>query len=444
MSPAQSNAAQSNAAQTNAVEYPVPGAWVREFTVDVPLDWRAPDERTVELFVREFADPDRRREDLPLLTYLQGGPGGANPRPERVDGWLAEALRTYRVVLVDQRGTGRSTPVDGAVIAGFPDGRAAAQHLLHFRADSIVRDLEHVRTRCYGGRKWATLAQSFGGWITLAYLSHAPQALAACYVCGGIPGTPADPDEVYRRTFTRAEAKTADFYRRYPQDVDAIAAIADRLAEGGVELPDGSPLSVRRFQTLGGDLGFTTGHQRLHWLVSEALHRGGRFTGKFLETALTKTSYAGNPLFWVLQESIYGDGDNGPFRWSAQRERDLRPQFAEDRRPLLLTSEMAFPWMFQEIRALRPFAAAMEELADVRVWTDLYDPERLAANEVPLAAVVYHDDLFVDEELQRDTLSRLGNARAWVTNEYEHDGISDGKVLRRLREIVRDSGGEQR
>ncbi|MFI5937482.1 alpha/beta fold hydrolase [Actinoplanes sp. NPDC051494] len=416
------------------VEYPLPGAWVREFTVDAPFDG----DTTIELFVREFVDPERRHDDLPLLTYLQGGPGGANPRPATVDGWLAEALRTYRVVLVDQRGTGRSTPVDGTVISAFPDARAAADHLLRFRADAIVRDLEHVRKHCYGGKKWATLGQSFGGWITLTYLSTAPEALTACYVCGGIPGLPADPDEVYRRTFDRIAGKTADFYRRYPQDVATVAAIADRLAGGTY------PLSVRRFQTLGGDLGFGTGHVRLHWLVSEAIRPDGRLTDQFLETALVKTGNTGNPLFWTLQESIYGDGANGPFRWSAQRERDRRPEFDGDRRPLLFTSEMTFPWMFEEIPALRAFAPAMELLAGQEIWSPLYDPARLAANDVPLAAAVYADDVFVDAGLQRDTLARVGNTQAWVTNEYEHDGITDSRVFRRLREMVRDRGGEKR
>jgi pimeloyl-ACP methyl ester carboxylesterase len=340
------------------------------------------------------------------------------------------------VVLVDQRGTGRSTPVDGAVISGFPDGRAAADYLLHFRADSIVRDLEHVRESGYGGRKWATLAQSFGGWITLTYLSLAPSALTACYVCGGIPGTPPDPDEVYRRTFTRVAGKTADFYRRYPSDAASVARIADRLAAGDVTLPDGSPLSVRRFQTLGNELGYGTGPQRLHWLVSEALRRDGRLTDQFLETVLVKTSNAGNPLFWTLQESIYGDGANGPFRWAAQRERDRRPEFAEDRRPLLFTAEMTFPWMFEEVRALRPFAPAMASLAEQREWSRLYDPSRLAANEVPVAAAVYAGDVFVDAGLQHDTLSRLGNARVWLTDEFEHDGITSGRVFARLREMA--------
>ena len=101
--------------------------------------------------------------------------------------------------MVDQRGTGRSAPV-GTLPGMSP--KQQADHLTNFRADSIVRDLEHVRTSVYGGRRWATFAQSYGGWITLCYLSQAPEGLAACYVAGGIPGTPASAAEVYRRTFT--------------------------------------------------------------------------------------------------------------------------------------------------------------------------------------------------------------------------------------------------
>lgn len=56
----------------NLVEYPLPGAWVREFTVVAPLDWSDPGGESIELFVREFTDPDRRHDDLPLLTYQIG------------------------------------------------------------------------------------------------------------------------------------------------------------------------------------------------------------------------------------------------------------------------------------------------------------------------------------------------------------------------------------
>ncbi len=424
-------------------EYHLPGLHVREHIVPVPLDWEGPGTETIEVFVRELVDPERRRDDLPLLVYLQGGPGGECPRPVDRSGWIDEALATHRVVLADQRGTGRSTPIEAADLAGHTDPEAAADHLARFRADSIVRDLEHLRTTVFGGRRWATFAQSYGGWITLAYLSQAPDGLSAAYVAGGIPGTPASAAEVYRRTFSRVEAKTAEYYRRYPQDVDAVAAIADRLAEGDVLLPDGDVLTVHRFQSLGMDFGMKPGFERMHWLVEKAFARPGRLSTSFLADCLARSSSAGNPLFWTLQESIYGDGDNGPTAWAAQQERDRRPQFDAGRRPLLFTGEMAFPWMFEEVRLLRGFAPAVHALASRSSWSRLYDPERLATNEVPVAAAVYYDDMYVDAHLQLDTLSRLGSAQAWVTNELEHDGIGSGRVLTHLRELVRDRGGER-
>ncbi|WP_105565661.1 alpha/beta fold hydrolase [Microbacterium halophytorum] len=424
--------------------YMLPGMRVVERRVNAPLDWSDPERESIELFVRELVDPENDRDDLPLLTYLQGGPGGEGPRPLRRDGWIDEALRSYRVVLVDQRGTGASTPVDAQVVSERGDGAAGAEFLSHFRADSIVRDMEHVRKTVYGGRRWATLAQSFGGWITLTYLSFAPEGLAASCICGGVPGTPPKASEVYRRTFDRVADKTGELYRRYPDDRERVAQIADALAAGDVRLPDGDRLTVRRFQSLGIDMGMKPGHERLHWLIENAFVRPGRFSEKFLHDVMALTSTAGNPLFWTLQESIYGDPDHGPTGWAAQAERDRRPEFGEGRRPLLFTGEMAFPWMFDEIRTLRGFAPAVSALAEKSDWSSLYDLERLAANEVPVAAAVYFDDMFVDAGLQLDTLGRLGNSARWVTNEFEHDGIGSGHTFTRLREIIRDRGGEIR
>ncbi|MFB7883632.1 alpha/beta fold hydrolase [Microbacterium sp. NPDC056057] len=423
--------------------YHLPGIRVTETFAGVPLDWDDPTGPSIDVFVRELVDPDRAGDDLPLLTYLQGGPGGANPRPLRRDGWLDEALAHYRVVLVDQRGTGRSHPLEAADIEPL-GAEAGADMLALFRADSIVRDLEHVRRTRYAGRRWATLAQSYGGFLTLTYLSLAPEALAACYVCGGIPGTPPRAQGVYARTFDRVAQKTAELYRRFPEDADTIGRIADVLDREHVVLPDGDRLTVHRFQSLGIDLGMKPGHERLHWLVEKAFTRQGRLSTAFLQDAMTLTSGAGNPLFWTLQESIYGDPDSGPTGWAAQRARDERPEFGPDRRPLLFTGEMAFPWMFDEVRLLRGFRDAVHALAERTQWSALYDADRIAGSDVPLAAVVYFDDMFVDAGLQLDTLARIGNAQYWVTNEFEHDGIGSGRTFTALRELVRDRGGETR
>ncbi|KAB8169874.1 alpha/beta fold hydrolase [Streptomyces sp. 3MP-14] len=424
--------------------YPLGGLWLREHRVTVPMAWEAPDGRELTVFAREVCDPERRAEDLPLLLYLQGGPGGAAPRPLDRSGWLGEAIRHYRVVLLDQRGTGRSSPVDGAVLTALGSAERGAAYLAHFRADAIVADAEHLRRTVYGGRRWATLGQSYGGFLTLAYLSRAPEALTACYVTGGLPGLPPDAAEVYRRTYPRVAAKNRQFYDRYPQDVERAAAVADLLAEGGVRLPDGDELTVRRFQTLGLDLGMKPGAERLHWLLDEAFAAPGRLSDAFLQQVLVRTSAAANPLFWTMQETIYADDASGATGWAAQRERARHPHFDPDARPLYFTGEMAYPWMLAEIRALRPFRPAVEALAARADFGPLYDLQRLAANEVPVAAAVYFDDMYVDAHLQLATAERLGNTRVWVTNEYEHDGIGDGRVLARLRESVRDRGGELR
>ena len=426
-----------------SAEYTLPGMHVRDHVVTVPLDWSDPASRnTIEVFAREVVDPARRGETLPLLAFLQGGPGGKSPRP--VPGsptWLPVALKTHRVILLDQRGTGRSTPVDSPTMARFPTGQAAADYLACFRADSIVRDFEHVRTTIYGGTRWETLGQSYGGFLTLTYLSHAPEGLAACYVAGGLPSLRPSAEEVYRRTYPRVANKTARYYQRFPEDAARIGRIADLLAAQDIRLPDGDRLTVQRFQTLGLDFGMALGLENVHWIVDEAFAAPDRLSDHFLSTVMAATGYDSNPLFATLQESIYGHGE-GATGWAAECVRADFPEFRSERRPLLFTGEMMFPWMFEEIRSLRPFQAGAEALARRESHSPLYDLDRLAANEVPVAAVVYFDDMYVDAGLSLETARSVGNLRHWVTNEYEHDGIRESaRVFEWLRSMVTEFGG---
>ncbi|WP_350348721.1 alpha/beta fold hydrolase [Agromyces sp. G08B096] len=424
-------------------EYTIPGVHVRDHVERVPLDWFGnPDAATISVFARELVAPERRNEDLPLLVYLQGGPGGKGPRPTGPDGWIGEALKTHRVVLLDQRGTGRSTPVTGRTIGRAGDAAAQADYLSRFRADSIVADAEHLRTTVFGGRRWSTLGQSYGGFLTLTYLSQAPEGLAACYVTGGLASIHPDAAEVYRRTYPRTERKNREFYARYPHHEASVARIADRLAAQDVRLSDGDRLTVRRLQSLGIDFGMKPGYERMHYLVDEAFDEAsGEFTETFLAQVLARSSYADNPLFAVMQESIYGHAGGGATAWAAEAERARHPQFAETARPLLFTGEMMYPWMFAQIRALRPFEAAVHRLAEHADWSPIYDLDRLAANEVPVAAAVYFDDMYVDADLQLETARAVGNVQAWVTNEYEHDGIGSERVFPRLVELVAQRGG---
>jgi pimeloyl-ACP methyl ester carboxylesterase len=417
---------------------PVPPVLVRDHRVRVPVDradpTRYPD---IDVFARELVDPARDAEDLPLLLFLQGGPGGMGPRPLG-GGWWSTALQTHRVVLLDQRGTGRSGRLDGRTMARFASGEEAAGYLACFRADAVVEDAEAIRRAVYGGRRWATLGQSYGGFLTLAYLSRHPEALTACYVTGGLPGIDATAEDVYARTFPRQAARVAAFARRYPDDVARLGALADRLAAGDVRLPDGDPFSVRRLQTLGMPLGMGSGVDALHWLL-DTLDTGadGVPDDAFALAVQTQTGFDANPLYAVLQEVIYhqGERDGG---WAAQGEVDRRPELDPGARPLGLTGEAVFPWMFAEVRALRPFQAAAEALAARRSWPELYDPARLAANDVPVAAVQYVDDPYVDLDLALGTADAVGNVQVWVTNEHLHDGLraAGDVILPRLMDLA--------
>lgn len=74
---------------------------------------------------------------------------------------IEEAIKHFRVVLPDQRGTGRSSRVDTHVIEGMDgDGKAGAAFLKRFLADSIVRDFEHLRRTEFGAHVGPRLAKA--------------------------------------------------------------------------------------------------------------------------------------------------------------------------------------------------------------------------------------------------------------------------------------------
>ncbi len=415
----------------------LPGYVAQDHVVTVPLDHRAPDGRTLDVFARELVDPAKQADDLPYLLFLQGGPGGASPRPLDRSGWIDVALRTHRVILLDQRGVGRSTPITEAITRDRSPEQVA-DYLSHFRADAIVADAELLRRALIGERRWDTLGQSYGGFVTLTYLSQAPEGLAHCYVTGGVPGIAAAAEDVYARTFPRIVRRSREYYERYPQDAELVAGLVEHLETHEVRLPDGDLLTPHRLRTLGSVFGMSYGFETVHWLLetawagSAASAASGELHPGFLYTVAQRTGFVDNVLY-PLQEYSYGAG--APTGWAAQRELDRRPEFAAHARPVLFTAETMFPWMFREIRSLRPFAEAADILAAKADWPPLYDADRLARNEVPLCAAVYLDDLYVDAELQLRTIDHLGNARAWVTNEYEHDGLRTGPVLERLLDM---------
>ncbi|MCB0912116.1 MAG: alpha/beta fold hydrolase [Propionibacteriaceae bacterium] len=418
----------------------LPGLTLTTLTLDVPLDHTDPGGVQIEVFARVATGEDGANK--PYLVFLQGGPGHEAPRPLGVPGsppWLARALQDYQVVMLDQRGTGRSTPISSRVVrdgdtvraelvaplAGL-DASAQAEWLRHLRADEIVNDAERVR-EALGATQWTVLGQSFGGFTTLHYLSTHPESLAGALVTGGLSAVQRPVDDIYAATWQIMIAKSEDYYRRFPGDRDRVRELSALCADGRITLPNGDPVSPERFRTVGHRLGMQSGAESLHYLFGL-----DHTSSAFAHDLAGALPFEGrNPLYAVLHESSYADGV--ATRWSA--ERTMPDRVRDD--VTLLGGEHLHRSVFAEDTGLRPFAAAAGLLAD-HEWNQLYFPERLAQADVPVAAAVYHADAYVPAEFSLETAALLPDCRTWVTSEYEHNGLRmDTAVLDHLIGLLR-------
>jgi pimeloyl-ACP methyl ester carboxylesterase len=397
---------------------------------------------TLPVFAREVVAVERAGQDLPWLIFFQGGPGYPGPRVLGRSGWIKRAVEEYRVLLLDDRGTGRSAPVCAQSLARLGSARERFEYLTHFRTDAIVRDAELVRKELLGpDRKWTALGQSYGGFCVTRYLSAAPEGLEGAIITGGLPPIGRTADEVYGATAEHVLRKNRFYYERYPEDVGRVREIVRRLDREDVRLPSGERLSRRRFLQLGLQFGFHDGFEQVHYLLESALvaGRGGPEIGyPFLCDFEALLTYRQAPIFSMRQEACYTEENAS--RWAAERAVAARPEFAREEPHVVFTGEMMFRWMFDEYDHLRKMKEEAEMLAAWDRWPRLHDRDRLARNDVPAAAVIYTDDMYVDRRFSEETAAGIRGLRVWLTNEYEHNGIrSHGEeVLGKLLAILKE------
>ena len=392
--------------------------------VEVPLDWSRPDSgATISVFAREVVAAERADDrSLAAICWFQGGPGFECAYPESRSGWLEQLLSRYRVVLLDQRGTGLSTPLDSRALPRR-DPVELAGYLRHFRADAIVRDADRMRSALFGEEAaWYLFGQSFGGFCALSYLSLLPEHLAGVIITGGFAPVRHDADSVYAALGARVADRNAALHARFPEDAARVRRIVDHLESEPDAGVNGQRLSARRFLALGDHLGHPHGLAELHGVIERADHdldQLGRLGGSIHHRVAELLAPATNPLYTVLHEPCYAQG--GPTRWAASRMIAADPRFQLDARPApCFTGEMVFPWMFEELIPLRPLREVAELIAAHAPWPPLYDIDRLRANPVPVVGTVYWNDVYVERTLALETAGMVGNCEVWITNEHEH------------------------
>ena len=408
-----------------ATDIRVPGAVLTEREHARPAGPRPPRRPDDHRVHPRGGRPRRARPAVPRVP--PGRPGFEATRPTSPpSGWMKRALAEYRVLLLDQRGTGRSTPV-GPEIPGETAADQAA-YLTHFRADSIVRDAE-LDPR---GARRRPLERPRPELRRL-HLADLPldraggparrrSSPAACRRSAGPSTTSTAP-----RGSARCEANRR-YFERYPDDRARVREIHRRLEAEDVRLPSGDRLTARRFRQLGMWLGDSAGFELLHHVLELPF---------------------GSPAFLHDVEGARPLGAQPDLRHAPRvlvRGRRARPAGRPHR---LLPDEVErdrgvhrrarLPVDVGGVRrAARPHRAAAELLAE-HPWPRLYDADRLRRNEVPVAATIYVDDVYVERAFAEETAALVRGLRPWITNEYEHNGLrADGeRVLGRLIDMVK-------
>lgn len=397
---------------------------VEEHTLTVPLVWEdAADTRTIEIFARVVTRDGGER--LPYLVFLQGGPGHEAPRPfhsSTSPAWLDEALADYRVVMLDQRGTGLSTPVGDADLER--GSAAVAEYLTHLRADSIVRDCEAMREHL-GAETWSVLGQSFGGFTTLAYLSTDADSIADVFITGGLSTVNRHPDEVYALCYDKMRSASERYYRRFPEHRDVMRRLVDQAAAGEIVLPDGEVVSPSRLRSVGSALGTNDGWQTV-WSLLERDPASNAFRHDLMHSM----PYGGrNPLYFAFHESSYASGQ--ATRWSAER---TEPQDFRDDVTLFTGEHIRREWT-ETVPAFQPWRDVTLALADFE-WPRIYNEVAIATSGATGAAAVYVNDVYVPMEFSLETAQLLPGVELWVTSEHEHNGVRSGPVLTHLIDLA--------
>ena len=400
---------------------------ITDYNFSVPLDYSNKDGEKISIFAREIFREENKNKSIPYLIFFQGGPGYESPRPISDSGWIKRASEDYKILLLDQRGTGLSTPILGDSLPNMSDSELA-HYLTFFRADNIVRDAEIIRDQLVGKNKWSLLGQSFGGFCAMHYLSFYPDSLDKVFITGGIPPLNAHPDDIYRATYKRVIEKNKLFYKTFSNAHTNVNKIANYLEDNEVFLPNGDKFLVERFQQLGLNLGFSDGMATLNFLFERAFI-DNKLSYPFLKNMLSLQTFDTNPIFTVLHEACYAQGFST--NWSAQRILNEYPEFSINKKEkLFFTGEMLFPWMLDNYKMLKPFKRAANILADKSDWPILYDENNLRKNNVPIAAAVYTNDMYVDREYSMDLAKIIPNISVWETEIFEHNALrSNGKKV---------------
>jgi len=320
----------------------------------VPENQAEPDGRQIRLFVARVPAVSRRKQADPLFL-LAGGPGlGASVFYPNAAAAFARIRRDRDIILVDQRGTGRSNPLNcrfdeaqmwsagddevTRIMAACRTELAKANDIAQFTTSVAVADLDAVRAalgltriNLYGG--------SYGTRVAQHYARRYPQHTRALILDGVVPPTLAlgpavaiDAQNAVARILARCREDAA-CQAQFGDPFEDYKALRETLSDHSVTVSLAEPRSGKplRFdftlQHLSAVLrlsGYTADQAALLPLSLHLARREGNFLPLAAQFLLTTSAYD-EVLSYGMHNSVVCTEDV-PFFAGAGVERSAQQQ----------------------------------------------------------------------------------------------------------------------
>lgn len=403
--------------------------------------------------------------DQPILLYLCGGPGAENPpnRNPAMNQWLLD--HGYSILYLDYRGCGESSPIYAHHLLHnlkIKDDRKVADYLTHFCQDNIVRDLEAIRQTLSKERvtaggypvKWTILGQSYGGYISLTYLSMFPECLKDVFITGGLPPCGMKLDDYFRIEYQDIVKQNQSFYRAYPDANILVRRILELIKDIGpkkIKMTGRGYFNGQKLLTLGRQFGSQVGFPEVYNLL-QCIKFDLEQTGELrMETTSQFESILHvdeRPLYPILLEQTWCSG--GKTRWAAEHvAREIEgfgylhmdddgnyrdPAGTPADAPIYFTANTYCRFHYDTHEELVDLKGAAEILAE-HDWECPYNYEMLSSNscQVPVYAVSFEKDMHLDVGVAARTAAKVGGLRLVVDPGWHQDiRYKPAEVLGRL------------
>ncbi len=414
--------------------------------LEVPENRTQPQGRRINIAVAVLAANTLSPAPDPLFI-LAGGPGQAASALGPFAARLTAVRRNRDIVLVDQRGTGRSSPLDCAAFKDVASAEAAleldpvpraTQCVAELKAHGVdasqyttaawIADLDAVRG-ALGYERVNLWGGSYGTRAALEYVRHFPQHVRTMTLDGVAPPWLKVSLDVWR---TREAALAAVFdacaasptcRKNHGSLATELNAVDEQLGGGGRDLTvtdprTGNPRALHiTFEHVIAAMQAPVYLPEFASLVPEALHQAGRGDlGPLYATALAMTSGLAEQLNSALYYSV---------------------TCAEDTPRITVQDREA------KLAGLRSRPLAERGLAVCDVWPKggrAADSDAPVTSDVPTLLLSGGLDPVTPPAYAADVAKTLRNSRHIVATGYGHNVSPHGCAPRLIASFIEDAG----